>query len=162
PHDVSLPLLDLIRRAPPVPREQHEAEPVRPVPLPRGLRPLAEDPVRQWRTSGYTPLMSNSFEGLGNGRYGFIVQYVPPDTNGAVGATQYVQWVNTDFAIFSKSNGGLVAGPVAGNVLCTDFAVVSKKNSDLVPVVLSDNLVRRWVVGHFAKNNDGIAIVVLC
>src|ERR1039458_2342179 len=65
-HDVSLPLLVLIRHAPPVSREPHEAEPVRPVPLPRGLRPLAEDPVRQWRALGYTPLMSNSFEGLGN------------------------------------------------------------------------------------------------
>ena len=38
-------------------------------------------------------------------------EFAPPDTNGAVGATQYVQWVNTDFAIFNKSNGALIAGP---------------------------------------------------
>ena len=78
-HDVSLPLIDLMRQAPPASRHQHEAEPVRPIPLPRGLTPLPEDPVRQWRTFGYTPLMSTSFEGLGNGRYGFIVEYSPPD-----------------------------------------------------------------------------------
>ena len=28
---------------------------------------------------------------------------LPPDTNGEVGATQYVQMVNTDFAVFSKT-----------------------------------------------------------
>ena len=27
----------------------------------------------------------------------------PPDTNGRVGATQYVQWNNTSFAVFDKS-----------------------------------------------------------
>ena len=35
-----------------------------------------------------------SFEGLGDGQYGFSVTGAPPDTNGTVGATQYVQWVN--------------------------------------------------------------------
>jgi hypothetical protein len=120
-HDVSLPLAEMIRKAQPAVREQHEAQPVRAIPIPPGLTPRAEDPMRQWPTSGDTPLMSNSFEGLGNGRYGFIVEYAPPDTNGAVGATQYVQWVNTYFAIFSKSNGGLVGGPTAGNVLWSGF-----------------------------------------
>jgi hypothetical protein len=149
-HDVSRPLIDLIRHAPPVSPEQHEAEPVRPVPLPRGLRPLAEDPLRQWRTFGYTPLMSNSFEGLGNGRYGFIVEYAPPDTNGAVGATQYVQWVNTDFAIFSKSNGGLVAGPVPGNILWSGFGGGCEANNDGDPIVLYDKLANRWVMSQFS------------
>jgi len=30
--------------------------------------------------------------------------FVPPDTNGAVGATQYVQWVNVNFAIFDADS----------------------------------------------------------
>ena len=149
-HDVSLPLIDLMRQAPPASRHQHEAEPVRPIPLPRGLTPLPEDPVRQWRTFGYTPLMSNSFEGLGNGRYGFIVEYSPPDTNGAVGATQYVQWVNTYFAIFDKSNGGLVGGPAAGNVLWSGFGGGCEANNDGDPIVLYDKLANRWVMSQFS------------
>jgi hypothetical protein len=149
-HDISLPLVELIRKAPPVEREEHEAEPVRPVPLPRGLKPLAEDPVRQWRSFGYSPLMSNSFEGLGNGRYGFMVVDVPPDTNGAIGATQYVQWVNTAFAIFSKSNGGLIAGPIAGNVLWSGFGGGCEANNDGDPIVLYDKLANRWVMSQFS------------
>src|SRR5947209_4390796 len=34
-----------------------------------------------------------------------------PDTNGAVGATQFVQWVNTQYAIYSKSTGVKIFGP---------------------------------------------------
>ena len=149
-HDISLPLIDLIRSAPPISRHQHEAEPMRPIPLPRGLTPLAEDPVRQWRTFGYTPLMSNSFEGLGTGKYGFTVEYVPSDTNGAVGTTQYVQWVNTYFAIFSKSNGGLVGGPAAGNVLWSGFGGGCELNNDGDPIVLYDKLANRWVMSQFS------------
>jgi len=62
----------------------------------------------------FTPVVGTSFEGLGAGQYGFTVNSAPPDTNGTVGATQYVQWVNSSFAIFNKSSGALIAGPTAG------------------------------------------------
>src|SRR5450759_340773 len=52
-----------------------------------------------------------SFAGIGQGDYGFSDQYAPPDTNGAVGATQYVQWVNTAFAVFNKTTGTKILGP---------------------------------------------------
>src|SRR5271157_318242 len=104
-HDVSRPLRDLIRNAPPPSLEREEAEPVRRIPLPPGLSELSEDPIRQWTIAPLTPLVSQSFEGLGSGQYGFNVTSAPPDTNGAVGAAQYVQWVNTSFAIFDKSTG---------------------------------------------------------
>jgi hypothetical protein len=51
-----------------------------------------------------------SFAGVGQGDYGFSDQYAPPDTNGAVGATQHVQWVNTYFAVFDKKTGALTPG----------------------------------------------------
>jgi hypothetical protein len=42
----------------------------------------------------------------------------PPDTNGAVGATQFVQWVNESFAVFDKATGTIAAGfPQAGNTI---------------------------------------------
>ena len=42
------------------------------------------------------------FEGIGTGLNGFVPSSNPPDTNGRVGATQYVQWNNTSFAVFRK------------------------------------------------------------
>ena len=58
-----------------------------------------------------------SFDGVGVGLAGFIVGSNPPDVNGRVGATQYVQWNNTSFAVFDKTTGALQYGPAAGNTL---------------------------------------------
>src|ERR1700691_2113451 len=93
-HDVSPPLADMIRNVHPVSHGKLEAEPRRGIPLPPGLRPLDEDPVRQLTTTGFSPQVGLNFEGIGDGQYGFTVEYVPADANGSVGATQYVQWVN--------------------------------------------------------------------
>ena len=84
-HDVSPPLRDLIKAAPPASLVRHEAEPMRRIPLPPGLSTLAEDPVRQTTIAPLTPIVSQSFEGLGAGQYGFSVTGAPPDTNGTVG-----------------------------------------------------------------------------
>jgi hypothetical protein len=81
-----------------------------------------------------------SFEGLGNGQYGFSVNAVPPDTNGAVGATQYVQWVNESFAVFNKSTGALVAGPTAGNTLWSGFGGGCQSNNDGDPIASTTRL----------------------
>ena len=93
-HDLSQPLRDLIQIAPKQAMVVQEAEPARRIPLPPGLMTLPEDPVRQ-RTaisgSVFAPVVSLGFEGLGKGQYGFSVNSAPPDTNGAVGVTQYVQ-----------------------------------------------------------------------
>ena len=107
--DVSPPLRDLMLHAPRPSLVKREAEPARRIPLPQGLVPLQEDPVRQ-RTAAmvpFTPVVGTSFEGLGAGQYGFTITGAPPDTNGTVGATQYVQWVNESFAVFNKVTGAV-------------------------------------------------------
>jgi hypothetical protein len=71
-----------------------------------------------------------NFAGVGNGDYGFSPDAAPPDTNGAVGATQYVQWVNEKFAVFNKSTGALVYGPAAGNTLWSGFGGGCQNNND--------------------------------
>jgi hypothetical protein len=86
-HDVSPPMRDLIAAVPSGPFVLHEAEPVRRIPLPPSLTSLPEDPIRQ-RTVAmgvFAPTISLTFEGLGQGQYGFIVSGAPPDTNGAAG-----------------------------------------------------------------------------
>ncbi len=91
-----------------------------------------------------------SFEGIGDGQYGFTDEYAPPDTNGAIGATQYVQWVNTYFAVFDKHSGALLAGPMPGNVLWSGFGGGCQSDNDGDPIVLYDKLANRWVMGQFS------------
>jgi hypothetical protein len=148
--DVSPPLREMILHAPPPSLEKHEAEPVRRIPLPPGLTQLEEDSVRQRTVVPFTPVLGTSFEGLGAGQYGFTVNSAPPDTNGTVGATQYVQWVNSSFAIFNKSSGALIAGPTAGNTLWSGFGGGCQTNNDGDPVVLYDKAAQRWVFSQFS------------
>jgi len=77
-----------------------------------------------------------SFAGVGQGDYGFSDQYAPPDTNGAVGATQYVQWVNAELAVFNKTTGAIVPGfPKAGNPVWAGFGGGCETNNDGDPLV---------------------------
>src|SRR5712671_59116 len=150
-HDLSLPLSEMIRHAPPPSLTRHPVEPLKRIPLPPGLEQVQEDPVLQTATvPPPTPPVLQSFEGLGNGQYGFSVTGAPPDTNGTVGATQYVQWVNTSFAIFNKSNGALIAGPTAGNTLWSGFGGGCQTNNDGDPIVVYDKLAQRWVFSQFS------------
>ena len=68
-----------------------------------GVRRLLPDPALQQSVGPTVPTNSESdFLGVGVGLGGFSPQYAPPDTNGAVGPTEYVQWVNVNFAVFAK------------------------------------------------------------
>src|SRR5258708_15267159 len=126
-HDVSPALRDLptLSQSRPNVAEKDEAEPVRRIPLARGLKPPSQpDSALQSAAApapGLAISVSQNFEGLGDGQYNFSLVGAPPDTNGAVGATQYVQWVNTSFAVFDKATGSLTAGPFAGNTLWSGF-----------------------------------------
>jgi uncharacterized membrane protein len=150
-HDVSRPLSEMIKNAPPPSLQMRAAEPMKLIPLPPGLSQLQEDPVRQVSTAGLmTPTPTLNFEGLGNGQYGFSITGAPPDTEGTVGATQYVQWVNESFAIFSKSTGALIAGPTAGNTLWSGFGGGCQTNNDGDPIVTYDKQAQRWVFSQFS------------
>jgi hypothetical protein len=92
-----------------------------------------------------------NFAGVGKGDYGFTVQYAPPDTNGAVGATQYVQWVNTYFAVFNKTTGAIAAGfPKAGNAIWAGFGGGCESNNDGDPIVQYDKAANRWILTQFS------------
>ena len=111
-----------------------------------------EDPAVQ---EGAGPMVGTtpglSFLGLGNGFSGpngtFAVQYAPPDTNAAVGATQIVETVNLSYAVFDKATGTPTAGPVTINNIWTGVDSSCADGSNLSdPVVLYDQLAGRWVV----------------
>ena len=73
----------------------------------------------------------------------------PSDTNGAVGATQFVQWVNTAFAVYDKS-GNLLMGPTAGNALWTGFGGPCETNNDGDIIAQYDKAAGRWVLSQFS------------
>jgi len=93
-------------------------------------------------------------DGVGNGFTGpqgsFTVSVAPSDSNGAVGATQYVQWVNTSFAVFDKSTGAVLFGPAAGKSLWAGFGGQCETNNDGDPVVAYDKTANRWVLSQFS------------
>jgi hypothetical protein len=150
-HDVSLPLSEMIKHAPPPSLARRRVEPMKRIPLPPELAAAQQDPVIQVGTvPPPTPPVTLGFEGLGNGQYGFSVTGAPPDTEGTVGATQYVQWVNTSFAVFNKATGALIAGPTAGNTLWSGFGGGCQSNNDGDPIVLYDKLAQRWVFSQFS------------
>src|SRR5205809_219092 len=84
-HDVSLPLRDLIQARQRVivpPGEVNEAEPVRSIPLPRGLKPENElDQALQSTAfqapAQFAPTAGLAFDGLGNSSLGFFVRAAP-------------------------------------------------------------------------------------
>jgi len=80
---------------------------------------------------------------------------VPPDPNGAVGETQYVQWVNIRLSIYNKTTGALELGPVPGSSLFAGtgsspgaLACATGDNSD--PIVQYDKLAKRWILTMIA------------
>jgi hypothetical protein len=82
----------------------------------------------------------------------FTVNGIPPDTNGAVGNSQYVQLVNTSFTVFDKATGAVVYGPVATNTIWSGFGGQCQTNNDGDGIVLYDKAANRWVIQQFAVN----------
>jgi hypothetical protein len=68
-----------------------------------------------------------------------------PDTNGAVGLSQYFQWVNVNFEIFDKITGTPIYGPSDASTLWTGFAPCNTTDdSDMV--VEYDKMAGVWVL----------------
>ncbi len=86
---------------------------------------------------------------MGVGLAGFAPSSNPPDVNGRVGGTQYVQWNNTSFAVFDKVTGALQYGPAAGNTLFQSLGGVCASHNDGDPVVSYDILAGRWILSQF-------------
>ena len=152
-HDVSAPLAELDRMTPAQP---HRFSPrllkILPT-VPASNAPEYATPDLAVQLAALPPVAANlglNIDGLGQGQYGFNVELAPPDTNGAVGATQYVQWVNAQFAVFDKVTGARVAGPTDGNALWAGFGGGCETNNDGDPIVQYDKMANRWIFTQFS------------
>lgn len=118
----------------------------------RTAGPDFDDTVVQAAPAPSAPTTTGlNFAGVGNGDYGFAPDAAPPDTNGVVGATQYVQWVNESFAVFDKTTGAIAPGfPKLGNSIWTGFGGGCETNNDGDPVVQYDKAANRWILTQFS------------
>ena len=81
---------------------------------------------------------------------GVACNCAPPDTNGEVGATQYVQIVNEGYQVFNKTTGASQLGPSGITTLWSGFGGVCQNNGSGDPVVLYDQIANRWLISQFA------------
>jgi hypothetical protein len=146
-HDASIPLRDIK----PIPPRMGRFE--KPLRLPNIHHVNGTDTAVQTATGPQVAATAGvGMEGVGLGN-GYAVNAAPPDTNGSVGDTQYVQWVNEGFAVFNKSTGAQVypaTGAAAGNTLFAGFGGACESNNDGDPIVLWDKAAHRWIMTQFS------------
>ncbi|HUI36990.1 MAG TPA: hypothetical protein VLZ04_05830, partial [Gaiellaceae bacterium] len=144
-NDTSRPLREM-RASPLAPGREMEASPnPRAVSLHKDVR----DTVVQSQPSlPNMPAPGLNFNGIPFP--GVACNCAPPDTNGEVGATQYVQIVNEGFQVFSKTTGASMLGPVGISTVWNGFGGVCQSSGAGDPVVLYDQLANRWLISQFA------------
>ena len=149
-NDTSIPLRDMKPQLA-IPKQQHSNE----NPKIPNKHQDSPDPVVQDSFGALKSLMAINmpspilnFNGIGFP--GVACNCAPPDTNGEVGATQYVQIVNEGYQVFDKVTGASVLGPVGIQTIWTGFGGPCETAGDGDPVVLYDQLANRWLVSQFA------------
>jgi len=72
------------------------------------------------------------------------------DAIGAVGLTQYVQLVNTQYTIYDKTSGAVMAGPIPENKLWSTFGGSCQTSNNGDGTVDYDQAANVWVLSHRA------------
>lgn len=104
------------------------------------------------------PGPSASFEGLDFATWG---AGHPPDTNGDVGPTHYIQSVNTALGIYDKASGARIAAFTFDTFMSQgNFGNLCDTENFGDPVVVYDSFEDRWVISDFAFMLDGSNNVV--
>ena len=89
-----------------------------------------------------------NFEGPGVGMPGFVLTGAPPDTTLAVGPNHVIGWVNSMYAVMTKT--GTVLAVVNGNTLFTGVGGVCETTNRGDPILQYDRLADRWILSQFA------------
>ena len=147
-HDVSPPMHSLTSAAPAV-ADTDEAEPEEDFPgtSAKGVSPV-DDPVLQ-RTASTKLLATLGMNvlGLGSGFTGpqgtFQFAFAPPDPNAAVGATQVVETVNLSWAVFDKTSGATLLGPVSIASIWSGFNASARPPENPWPTRLCSTISKR-------------------
>jgi hypothetical protein len=144
-NDVSPRLRDM-KQLPIVPKVEHEA-----ADNPKIVRNRIDKPdpvVQSFLAPDVMPATILNFDGIVFP--GVACNCAPPDTDGEVGQTQYVQMVNEGYQVFNKATGASVLGPSGIATIWAGFGGNCQNNGDGDPVVLYDQIANRWVISQFA------------
>ena len=135
-----------MKGAPGAKNELNEAGP--PIRVPLKSLPAGDGALQTTQGKSQTPAPDLSFEGVTN-----LCGCYPPDTNGDVGGTQYMEWVNTSYAVYDKNTGAQIQAPRTGNTLFAGVPVCSTTNSG-DPVTIYDQFAHRWVASQFGPTGN--------
>ena len=152
--------LDLRKLPKTAPRKQERPEREEPDPNPVELpgSPSINAPVGSPGPTVQAPAPITNFDGLDFANWG---AGHPPDTNGDVGPTYYIQTINTSIGIFRKSDQVRVAAFTFNTFMSQgNFGNLCDTNNFGDPVVLYDSFEDRWVITDFAFTLDGSGNVV--
>ncbi len=113
--------------------------------------PSAPDAVLQTSQGSGTTAQGSGFFGANNNDNGSLLGFLiaPPDTDGAVGASYYVQMINLLTTVFDKAGNGIL-GPFPSNAFWSGMSGLCEANNQGDPVVLYDDANGRWLVSQFA------------
>src|SRR5207302_4557000 len=135
------------REAPPVnPTGIESVETARIAPFAARVPPLVQPHAP-------APAPITTFDGLDFANWG---AGHPPDTNGDVGPTYYIQTINTSIGVFRKSDGVRVAAFTFDTFMSQgNFGNLCDTDNFGDPVVLYDTFEDRWIITDFAFQLDG-------
>src|SRR5713101_3137526 len=154
-HDVSPPLRNLSasgQASTAADQQQLVARPTGPE-----LANSQADPFAQQLTvplSGVSTVLNFDGQSANDNRNLLGFAFVPPDTNGAAGATQFVQIVNVTLAVYDKSTSAVLLGPETINTIWGGFGGTCEAGNGGDPVVLYDQLAGRWLVSQLQFNSN--------
>ena len=155
-HDVSLPARDLVHMGKPVHESrvlQAEEEEALPASNIHSSSTGSDKVVQQAATlmtsaSALAPTTLLNFDGLASNGYEVS------DSNGAVGAAQFVETTNGQYAVYDKSAGTLLLGPAALTSLWTGFGgLFETGGTPFDPIVLYDKAAGRWFISQFVEDS---------
>src|SRR5438093_13355769 len=147
--------LDLRRLSPAPPEKPERPEREEPEPHPIELpgRLTVSAPIEVPGPSAPAPSPIANFLGLDYANWG---AGHPPDTNGDVGPTYYIETINTSIGIYAKSGGPPVAAFTFNTFMSQgSFGNLCDTNNFGDPVVLYDSFEDRWIITDFAFTLDG-------
>jgi hypothetical protein len=153
-HDVSLPVWALAAtrsaRVENVEREETDGrKPKTSTTAQRFVRPVADAVAQPSSLARLSVTAGLNFDGVP------ASGYQPPDTNGAIGATQFVEWVNARFAVYSKTTGQKLLGPSSGSYFWQGFGGPCQNQNQGDIVAQYDKVAGRWVMTHRASQTGG-------
>ncbi|MGA9341312.1 MAG: hypothetical protein WBV61_03135 [Rhodanobacteraceae bacterium] len=156
-HDVSAPMRDIIRNMPPQQPLGTENEPfeipnifIKPHVAAGSQVQLKYPGIQKMPTGVPAPPVDLSFEGISQAMSG--CGCLPPDTEGDVSENEYIQWVNTSWAVYDKTTGALTSGPTPGNSFWVGFGGKCETTNSGDPLTVYDQRAHRWVMSQFVTS----------